>query len=156
MFYFEIRTSSAILYYCTSILYLYQLGTRVTSAPFSRRTQLFLFLLLLYIHLAHYTLGFFIVSGIIMLVMLPLAGGIAPVTQPSYRHLLTTRRRINVVSASNSSIFPSFIPKQVEKVKDIHARKMASRIQRLPVQVSISYIRYIHTYIHTFLTSCFC
>lgn len=31
--------------------------------------------------------------------------------------------------------FPSFLPKEVEKVKDPFARSMAQRIQRLPVQV---------------------
>ncbi|XP_076948374.1 alpha/beta hydrolase domain-containing protein VTE7-like [Bidens hawaiensis] len=34
--------------------------------------------------------------------------------------------------------FPPFLPKQVEKVKDPFARKLASRIQRLPVELSIS------------------
>ncbi|XP_047322602.1 uncharacterized hydrolase YugF-like isoform X2 [Impatiens glandulifera] len=37
------------------------------------------------------------------------------------------------VSADN---FPSFLPKQVEKIKDPFARKLATRIQRLPVPVS--------------------
>ncbi|KAL8122287.1 alpha/beta hydrolase domain-containing protein VTE7-like [Apium graveolens] len=69
-----------------------------------------------------------------MLVMVPPTGGIAP---PASKHLLTGRRRVEVVSVADSSIsFPWFIPKEVEKVKDIHARKMASRMQRLPVQLS--------------------
>ena len=32
-------------------------------------------------------------------------------------------------------VFPSFLPKQVEKIKDPLARSLAQRIQRLPVQV---------------------
>ncbi|XP_074339497.1 alpha/beta hydrolase domain-containing protein VTE7-like [Apium graveolens] len=38
--------------------------------------------------------------------------------------------------SANANEFPSFIPKQVENVKDLFARKMASRIQRLPVELS--------------------
>ncbi|PIA63084.1 hypothetical protein AQUCO_00200838v1 [Aquilegia coerulea] len=37
-------------------------------------------------------------------------------------------------SSSNDG-FPSFLPKQVEKIKDPFARKLATRIQRLPVQI---------------------
>ncbi|KAM0058702.1 putative triacylglycerol lipase [Helianthus debilis subsp. tardiflorus] len=40
--------------------------------------------------------------------------------------------------ASAEGGFPPFLPKQVEKVKDPFARNLASRIQRLPVQLSIS------------------
>ncbi|XP_021998352.1 1-acylglycerol-3-phosphate O-acyltransferase ABHD5 isoform X2 [Helianthus annuus] len=40
--------------------------------------------------------------------------------------------------ASTEGGFPPFLPKQVEKVKDTFARNLASRIQRLPVQLSIS------------------
>ncbi|KAJ6402549.1 hypothetical protein OIU84_014613 [Salix udensis] len=32
--------------------------------------------------------------------------------------------------------FPSFLPKEVEKIKDPFARSLAKRIERLPVQVS--------------------
>ncbi|WOH07875.1 hypothetical protein DCAR_0727309 [Daucus carota subsp. sativus] len=72
-----------------------------------------------------------------MLVLLPLAGGITPATHPASKNsLIPPRRRILVVSAADSNIFPSFIPKQVEKVKDLHAQKMASRMQQLPVQLS--------------------
>ncbi|XP_059317215.1 alpha/beta hydrolase domain-containing protein VTE7 isoform X1 [Lycium ferocissimum] len=35
-----------------------------------------------------------------------------------------------------SGEFPDFIPKQVEKIKDTYARKLASRIERLPVNLS--------------------
>ncbi|KAK9052191.1 hypothetical protein SSX86_028819 [Deinandra increscens subsp. villosa] len=38
----------------------------------------------------------------------------------------------------NSEVFPPFLPKQVEKIKDPFARKLASRIERLPVELSIS------------------
>ncbi|KAJ0095818.1 hypothetical protein Patl1_16674 [Pistacia atlantica] len=34
--------------------------------------------------------------------------------------------------------FPSFLPKEVENIKDPFARKLAARIERLPVQVSFS------------------
>lgn len=32
--------------------------------------------------------------------------------------------------------FPSFLPKEVEKIKDPYARSLAQRIERFPVQVS--------------------
>eukprot|EP00262_Sarcandra_glabra_P003525 TRINITY_DN14263_c0_g1_i1.p1 TRINITY_DN14263_c0_g1~~TRINITY_DN14263_c0_g1_i1.p1 ORF type:complete len:368 (+),score=36.70 TRINITY_DN14263_c0_g1_i1:83-1105(+) len=45
-------------------------------------------------------------------------------------------------SSPNSEIsingFPSFLPKQVEKIRDPAARKMAKNIERLPVEVSFS------------------
>lgn len=80
-----------------------------------------------------------------MLVLVPPAAGIAPTAS---KHLLTARRRVEVVSVADSNnSFPSFIPKEVEKVKDLHARKMASRIQRLPVQVNFSYTIYIFLWV---------
>jgi hypothetical protein len=33
-------------------------------------------------------------------------------------------------------VFPSFLPKEVEKIKDPFSRTLAQRIERLPVQVS--------------------
>lgn len=40
--------------------------------------------------------------------------------------------------ASAAEVFPSFLPKEVEKIEDPFARKLASRIERLPVELSIS------------------
>uniref|UniRef100_A0A6N2LVD4 Uncharacterized protein n=1 Tax=Salix viminalis TaxID=40686 RepID=A0A6N2LVD4_SALVM len=34
--------------------------------------------------------------------------------------------------------FPSFLPKEVEKIKDPFARSLAKRIERLPVQIGYS------------------
>ena len=36
---------------------------------------------------------------------------------------------------ASADAFPSFIPKEVERIKDPFARKLATRIERLPVQV---------------------
>lgn len=36
---------------------------------------------------------------------------------------------------ATADVFPSFIPKEVERIKDPFARKLATRIERLPVQV---------------------
>lgn len=44
----------------------------------------------------------------------------------------TTTRRFRVQAIK----FPSFIPKEVEKIKDPFARNLASRIERIPVPVS--------------------
>ncbi|KAI3729248.1 hypothetical protein L6452_17901 [Arctium lappa] len=39
---------------------------------------------------------------------------------------------------ASAEVFPSFLPKQVEKIKDPFARKLASRIERLPVKLTSS------------------
>ena len=40
--------------------------------------------------------------------------------------------------------FPSFLPKEVEKIKDPFARSLAQRIERLPVKVCIPFISFGH------------
>lgn len=71
-----------------------------------------------------------------MLLMSLAAGAAAATPMSSGRHAsrCCTGRPGIAVSASE---FPSFLPKQVENVKDLFARKMASRIQRLPVEVKL-------------------
>lgn len=39
---------------------------------------------------------------------------------------------------ASAEVFPSFLPKEVEKIKDPFARKLASRIERLPVELTSS------------------
>lgn len=39
-----------------------------------------------------------------------------------------------VLSDGNSGAFPSFLPKEVGKIKDPFARTMARKIERLPVK----------------------
>ncbi|CAL0308073.1 unnamed protein product [Lupinus luteus] len=46
------------------------------------------------------------------------------------------RKPSNVVAEANG--FPSFLPKEVERIQDPFARKLALRIQRLPVPVRFS------------------
>ncbi|XP_019428865.1 PREDICTED: uncharacterized protein LOC109336606 isoform X2 [Lupinus angustifolius] len=46
------------------------------------------------------------------------------------------RNPLNVVAEANG--FPSFLPKEVERIQDPFARKLALRIQRLPVTVRFS------------------
>lgn len=41
-------------------------------------------------------------------------------------------------NGNGDGVFPSFLPKQVEKIKDPFARSLAQRIQRLPVQVTLT------------------
>lgn len=36
---------------------------------------------------------------------------------------------------ATADVFPSFLPKEVDRIKDPSARKLATRIERLPVQV---------------------
>ena len=42
--------------------------------------------------------------------------------------------------------FPSFLPKQVEEIKDPVARNLAMRIQRLPVPVSLHFSLQVHCF----------
>ncbi|KAM0055758.1 putative 2-hydroxy-6-oxonona-2,4-dienedioate hydrolase [Helianthus debilis subsp. tardiflorus] len=42
------------------------------------------------------------------------------------------------VFAMSAEAFPPFLPKEVQKIRDPFARKLASRIQRLPVELTIS------------------
>ncbi|KAI3976732.1 hypothetical protein MKX01_008590 [Papaver californicum] len=51
---------------------------------------------------------------------------------------LITACRISMSFRVYGSGFPSFLPKEVEKIKDPYARKLAKRIERLPVQISFS------------------
>ncbi|XP_047338662.1 uncharacterized protein Mb2734-like [Impatiens glandulifera] len=48
--------------------------------------------------------------------------------------------RTTMGASSSSSVggFPSFLPKEVQNIKDPFARTLAKRIQRLPVQIGIS------------------
>lgn len=58
--------------------------------------------------------------------MLSLAGG----STPSIAVKCTIQRGFRVRSVAG---FPSFLPKEVEKIRDPFARKLAARIERLPV-----------------------
>ncbi|KAL6294841.1 hypothetical protein ACE6H2_002983 [Prunus campanulata] len=58
--------------------------------------------------------------------MLSLTGG----STPSIATKCTIQRGFRVWSVAE---FPSFLPKEVEKIKDPFARKLAARIERLPV-----------------------
>ncbi|PQP92668.1 uncharacterized protein Pyn_26979 [Prunus yedoensis var. nudiflora] len=58
--------------------------------------------------------------------MLSLTGG----STPSIAAKCTIQRGFRVWSVAG---FPSFLPKEVEKIKDPFARKLAARIERLPV-----------------------
>lgn len=68
------------------------------------------------------------------------AGAAAATPMCISRHACTDGARIAVFANAND--FPSFLPKQVENVKDLFARKMASRIQRLPVEVKFIRCKY--------------
>ncbi|KAI3970827.1 hypothetical protein MKX01_024474 [Papaver californicum] len=51
---------------------------------------------------------------------------------------LITTSRVSMSFRVSGSGFPSFLPKEVEKIEDPYARKLAQRIERLPVQISFS------------------
>ncbi|KAI3933435.1 hypothetical protein MKW92_013921 [Papaver armeniacum] len=51
---------------------------------------------------------------------------------------LATTCRNSVSFRVSGSGFPSFLPKEVEKIKDPYARKLAQRIERIPVKTSFS------------------
>ncbi|XP_058070398.1 alpha/beta hydrolase domain-containing protein VTE7 isoform X2 [Magnolia sinica] len=46
--------------------------------------------------------------------------------------------RCSVSTVGDEGWFPSFLPKEVERIRDPSARRMARRIERLPVQISSS------------------
>ncbi|KAF6171392.1 hypothetical protein GIB67_009533 [Kingdonia uniflora] len=51
----------------------------------------------------------------------------------------TSKRGLRVLAGDDyNDGFPSFLPKQVERIKDPFARNLAQRIQRLPVKISVS------------------
>ncbi|XP_021910459.1 uncharacterized protein LOC110824195 isoform X2 [Carica papaya] len=53
---------------------------------------------------------------------------------PFFSESWRTKRRFTALADN----FPSFLPEQVERIKDPFARKLATRIERLPVHVSFS------------------
>lgn len=65
--------------------------------------------------------------------MLGLTASPAPQTMPTKR---SAPRRFGVLCAGDG--FPPFLPKEVENIKDPYARKLATRIERLPVPVSFT------------------
>ncbi|KAK6931341.1 Alpha/beta hydrolase fold-1 [Dillenia turbinata] len=60
----------------------------------------------------------------------------APLSRESQSSSKRTLRCRFKLSASDT--FPSFLPKELERIRDPFARKLASRIERLPVQVNFS------------------
>ena len=58
----------------------------------------------------------------------------APAPAPSTITMPMKKRSGGTVCFAELS-FPSFLPKQVENIKDTSARKLATRIDRLPVPV---------------------
>ncbi|XP_076920948.1 alpha/beta hydrolase domain-containing protein VTE7-like [Bidens hawaiensis] len=52
--------------------------------------------------------------------------------------IFNTWRRPPTVFRVSAGIFPPFLPKEVEKIKDPCARKLAARIERLPVELTVS------------------
>lgn len=47
--------------------------------------------------------------------------------------------KLKVVAEAEVDAFPSFLPKDVNRIKDPFARTLATRIQRLPVSVISSF-----------------
>lgn len=69
--------------------------------------------------------------------MLGLTASPAPQTMPTKR---SAPRRFGVLCAGDG--FPPFLPKEVENIKDPYARKLATRIERLPVPVTLTPLPY--------------
>jgi hypothetical protein len=58
--------------------------------------------------------------------------------------LVPTKRRAHVkLFTVQGSNFPSFLPKEVENIKDPFARRLATRIERLPVSVILTFTMYL-------------
>lgn len=54
----------------------------------------------------------------------------------NYGSLKASKVKVFAVDGAGDAEFPSFLPKEVERIKDPFARSLAKRIERLPVQVS--------------------
>ncbi len=67
--------------------------------------------------------------------MFALTASFASATMPMKRSG-SSSKHVGVFSAHE---FPSFLPKQVENIKDTFARNLATRIERLPVPVCNSF-----------------
>ncbi|XP_075104253.1 alpha/beta hydrolase domain-containing protein VTE7-like isoform X3 [Nicotiana tabacum] len=68
-----------------------------------------------------------------MLTMLSARAGVAPPPIPIGHNVkFSISRRLRIRAAE----FPDFLPNQVENIKDSSARKLASRIERVPVNLS--------------------
>ena len=53
-----------------------------------------------------------------------------------YPFTTATATKLSVVAVAEADAFPSFLPKEIQRIKDPIARNLAMRIQRLPVSVS--------------------
>ncbi|MBA0862384.1 hypothetical protein Goshw_007781 [Gossypium schwendimanii] len=67
-----------------------------------------------------------------------------------------TQRRRFAISAAADDKFPSFLPKQMEEIKDPFARKLATRIERLPVNVNSLFLIFFFRLIYekSIMSSC--
>ncbi|KAF3950945.1 hypothetical protein CMV_023358 [Castanea mollissima] len=70
--------------------------------------------------------------------MVALTASFAPATATATITMPMTKKRSGGTVCFAELSFPSFLPKQVENIKDTFARKLATRIDRLPVPVSFS------------------
>ncbi|KAL8228992.1 hypothetical protein R6Q57_013892 [Mikania cordata] len=62
----------------------------------------------------------------------------APTISASFSPVGTSRRPAPALLRVSAEVFPPFLPKEVGKIKDPFARKLAARIERLPVELSFS------------------
>lgn len=74
--------------------------------------------------------------------MLSSATAAALIDRPSLHVGCKVRRPLKVTAEK----LPTFLPRDVERIKDTFALKLASRIERLPVQVNVSF--FLHTITH--------
>ncbi|XP_075657779.1 alpha/beta hydrolase domain-containing protein VTE7 isoform X2 [Castanea sativa] len=70
--------------------------------------------------------------------MVALTASFAPAPATATITMPMTKKRSGGTVCFAELSFPSFLPKQVENIKDTFARKLATRIDRLPVPVSFS------------------
>ncbi|KAL3568068.1 hypothetical protein D5086_030719 [Populus alba] len=56
----------------------------------------------------------------------------------NYGSLKASKVKVFAVDGAGDAEFPSFLPKEVEKIKDPFARSLSKRMKRLPVQIGMS------------------
>ncbi|KMT08949.1 hypothetical protein BVRB_6g136630 [Beta vulgaris subsp. vulgaris] len=63
---------------------------------------------------------------------------VTPSSYSTMQHLKNFKNTRKCFKVTSNHEFPSFLPKQIHKIKDPFARNLAIRIEQLPVQVSFS------------------
>lgn len=74
---------------------------------------------------------------------------VTPSSYSTMQHLKNFKNTRKCFKVTSNHEFPSFLPKQIHKIKDPFARNLAIRIEQLPVQVSFFF--FLHFFLFYFI-----